>query len=415
MSRPCVLIIGSGGREYAIAKTLKESRENPIIYCFENNVNSLMSNVVDYIIHDHYHLGLDQRLEEHFLCTECGTIKNKHTYSFVFIGSENVLNYKIQDHLYKNNINVVGPTSDLLKLESSKAFTRNFIESSKKLYNANPYYLLFEPGEVKNALSEIKEKLGNNYVLKSNGLKSGKGVSVYGEHIKDNTALQKYLQSFPNDETLLVEEKLVGREFSLMAFVNRTFIHWMPIVQDFKRRNNHDTGPNTGGMGSITSQKLIDELGQNTIENAKKIMQDTLLELNSSNYHGILYGQFMKLTKNSQVKLIEYNCRFGDPEAINISALLDQENGDSLYKILLETSKQNSTEFNSLNIQWKNKESCCIYLVPKNYATSTKNTSKLPFYLNKNTPHNISIIFADTIKEKDSEYFTTNKVKCVFL
>ena len=156
----------------------------------------------------------------------------------------------------------------------------------------------------------------------------GKGVRVSGEHLKNiNEGLDYANEIVEGGGKFLIEEKLVGEEFSLMSFVDGKTCKHMPVVQDHKRAYEGDTGPNTGGMGTYSFENhSLPFLSEKDIKEAQKtneLVAKQLFEETGTPYVGILYGGFM-LTKGG-VKVIEYNARFGDPEAMNVLSILESD------------------------------------------------------------------------------------------
>ena len=162
------------------------------------------------------------------------------------IGPEAPLANGVVDELQKNNIQCVGPTKDLAQIETSKSFTRDLMRK----YNIPgcPDYQTFND---LNNVSEYLNTLGENYVVKFDGLMGGKGVKVSGEHLNSHAEAIEYCeQIIANNGKFVIEEKLIGEEFSLMSFCDGEHLIHMPPIQDHKRAYENDTGPNTGGMGS---------------------------------------------------------------------------------------------------------------------------------------------------------------------
>jgi len=163
----------------------------------------------------------------------------------------------------------------------------------------------------------------------------------------------------------VVEEKLVGPEFSLMSFVSGKKVVSMPAVQDHKRAYEGNTGPNTGGMGSYSDAgHLLPFLSQEDVEEAHAFNVKTagaLLEECKEPYKGILYGGYMKTPGG--IKLIEYNCRFGDPEALNVLPLLESDFVEICQGII-------SGGLNDSMVKFANKATVCKYIVPKSYPVS---------------------------------------------
>ena len=212
-------------------------------------------------------------------------------------------------------------------------------------------------------MKEFIDSLGGNYVVKADGLMGGKGVKVSGDHLQsiaDGIAFCEEL--IAQDGTFLIEEKLIGQEFSLLSFSDGNNLAHMIAIQDHKRAFVNDTGPNTGGMGSYSdSDHKLPFLTNTDIEQAHKINQATIKAIKdefNEEYKGIIYGGFMA-TKNG-VNLIEYNARFGDPECMNILSLLESD----FVELCLAIIKGNLTQDHA---RFAKKASVCKYAVPIGY------------------------------------------------
>jgi phosphoribosylamine--glycine ligase len=209
-------------------------------------------------------------------------------------------------------------------------------------------------------LTELGE---NNYVIKANGLKSGKGVKVAGDHLHSfEEALTFCREIHAESQAWVIEEKLVGQEFSLMCFCDGDKIIPMPIVQDHKRAFVDDQGPNTGGMGSYSDMNhSLPFLTEQDIESARHInetiMQALFSELREK-YIGILYGGFMATPAGVQV--IEFNARFGDPEALNVLSILESDFVTICQSMVMGHL---STE----QVQFAKRATVCKYAVPEGY------------------------------------------------
>src|ERR1043166_4668028 len=226
----------------------------------------------------------------------------------------------------------IGPTKELAKIESSKSFTRLLL--AKYGIPGNPRFRIFS--DLRGIESYLKE-LGS-FVLKPDGLTGGKGVKVSGEHLHSIADAVLYCQEVFDEghASIVIEEKLDGEEFSLQSFCDGTHVVDMPVVQDHKRAHIGDTGPNTGGMGSYSCENHSlpflsrDDLRQASMIN--KLVAEALLKETGEPYKGILYGGVM--ATRDGVRLIEYNARFGDPEALNVLSLLRTDFADVCEAII---------------------------------------------------------------------------------
>jgi phosphoribosylamine--glycine ligase len=345
-----ILIVGSGAREHAIARSIKKSIRPNKLFCFASNRNPGIEEISDIL-----EIGniADSRAISNFAA--------KHPIDLAIIGPEAPLANGAVDVLLEINIQCVGPTKDLAQIETSKSFTRDLLRK----YNIPgcPDYQTFI--DLTN-VSEYLNTLGENYVVKFDGLMGGKGVKVSGEHIKSHTEAIEYCeQIIKNGGQFVIEDKLVGEEFSLMSFCDGEHLVHMPPVQDHKRAYENDTGPNTGGMGSYNDvNQSLPFLTNSDIESARMINIATAKALKkefSVGYKGILYGGFIATTNG--VKLIEYNARFGDPEAMNVFSLLESDFIDICLAIT-------NSSLNSCDVTFSNKASVCKYAVPIGYPNS---------------------------------------------
>ena len=342
-----ILIVGSGAREHIIAKTIKKSSKVDKIFCIGSNINPGIKGLCT-----KFFLG-DINDPDFIL-----QIALDYLITMAIIGPENPLLFGVSDFLSEANIKVIGPKKNLAQIETSKTFTRNLF----KEYNipGSPKFKSFRSMKgVKNYLFEI----GNNYVVKYDGLAGGKGVKVSGDHLKSYDDAIKFCKSIVSEGgSFLIEEKFIGEEFSLMCFCDGTTIKHMPVVQDHKRAYEDDKGPNTGGMGTYSdADHSLPFLSKSELEEAKSINAATasaLMDKFGEGYVGILYGGFM-CTRNG-VKLIEYNARFGDPEVMNVLSILKTDFFNICQAITNRTLDQ-------IDIEFENKATVCKYAVPEGY------------------------------------------------
>jgi phosphoribosylamine--glycine ligase len=285
------------------------------------------------------------------------------------VGPEAPLVNGVVDALTKQGIKCVGPSRKLARLEGDKAFCRELM--SRHAIAGNPVFRIFT--DLQGAESFIKT--AGPVAIKPAGLTGGKGVKVSREDLptkEDELAYAReiFRNKIGGTEKLVVEELLDGEEYSLQAFVDGQDIYVMPLVQDHKRAYENDSGPNTGGMGSYSDRNhLLPFVSQGDLDFSSRIMTDVVRALQKdtgSEYRGVLYGQFMLARgadeEKPSPKLIEFNCRFGDPEAMNVLPLLSDET--SLLEICERVADGNLTP---RHVLFQPKASVCKYLVPANY------------------------------------------------
>lgn len=305
-----VLLVGGGGREHAIAEAL--TRGGAELYALMRNRNP----------------GIARLCREFLLADETEGVRvagfgRRVGTDMAVIGPEAPLAEGVADALRKEGIPTVGPTRRLAQIEASKAFMRGLMAKHKI------------PGSLRyGAFSDLPEALDflerfdSPVAIKPSGLTGGKGVKVVGDQLKDLGEARDYLgevmEGGIGGGEVVIEERAEGEEFTLQAFVDGRRVVPMPLVQDHKRAFEGDEGPNTGGMGAYSDANgLLPFLEAGDRRAAEDIMKATVAALKADTgeeYKGILYGQFML---GRELKLIEFNCRFGDPEAMNVLSILE--------------------------------------------------------------------------------------------
>ena len=340
-----ILIIGSGAREHILAQHLKTPATK--IYNIATQINPGIKALAEDI-------SLIS-IKEYALIQQYA---QRYQIDFAWIGPEAPLAEGTADRLWEINVPVIGPKKALAQLESSKGFTREL----QKKYQL-PGALNFKFFKTLVGVANFLEQLGAEYVIKADGLMGGKGVKLSGEHLESHTDALAYCEEIlAAGQGFVVEEKLIGAEFSLLCFCDGKTLSPMPIAHDHKRAFNQDLGPNTGGMGVYTDANgLLPFVSQDDLNGALLITEASIKALQqevADTYIGIVYGSFMA-TKNG-VKLIEFNARFGDPEVLNLLSLLETD-------LIAISHAMLEQKLATLNIEFKPKASVCKYVVPEGY------------------------------------------------
>lgn len=343
-----ILLIGSGAREHAMGHALARSARVKL-YIWAGNMNPGLE-----LLASEMRLG---KMDDIVGMVEWA---QELRVEFVVVGPELPLAVGLVDALRMVGISAVGPSQAAAQLESSKAFARELLNEAG--IDVCPAFLRCRSeAEVRAWVREW----GGEFVVKPDGLTGGKGVRVQGDHFATSEAGVEYaLQCLASDGQVLLEEKLVGQEFSLMSFTDgHTLVH-MPVVQDNKRLLPGDKGPNTGGMGSVSdSTHTLPFLGVHDLLDARATNERVVAALRDRGvvYKGVLYGNY--IATRDGVKLIEYNARLGDPEAMNVMTLLTSD----FVKLCQGIVHGNLGE---VDVRFAHKATVCKYVVPDGYPDS---------------------------------------------
>ncbi|MHA1680407.1 MAG: phosphoribosylamine--glycine ligase [Promethearchaeota archaeon] len=340
-----VLLIGNGARENAIAEAIVNGGAE--LKAFMNKNNPAIATLA----------------KGNFRIDDLNNFKHALTFGkdcdFAVVGPEAPLVVGITDALESGGIPVVGPRIEAAQLEGSKIFMRALL----KKYSI-PANIEFSTFKSMDGVPDYIDEIGlENVVVKPDGLTGGKGVKVFGEHLhsKDD-AIEYCTEIFSGGGRVIIEEKLDGEEFTLQAFVDGNSLLGTPLVQDHKRAFENDEGPNTGGMGSYSmADHLMPFITREDVDvaldNMKKTI-DAVRKETGTKYKGFLYGQFMKTGKG--IKLVEYNARFGDPEAMNVLPLLETSFIDICRGVIDGNLK-------SVHATFKKQATVVKYLAPEGY------------------------------------------------
>ncbi len=353
-----ILLVGNGAREHCIADTLKRSPQEIRLGVFASAVNP----------------GIKALADEYFVADGLLDFEALKTFArafeadFSIVGPDDPIGAGAVDALLELGIKSVAPLKSLARLESSKSFTRDLLEKYK--IPGNPRYKVFTEAQ---GLIEWMQELGGEYVVKADGLLGGKGVQVSGEHLKtyeEGIAFAK--ASIERFGRVVVEEKFIGVEFSLMSFCDGSHVIDMPAVQDHKRAFEGDHGPNTGGMGTYSdADHSLPFLSETDLMEAHAItvaVAEALKKECGAEFKGIMYGGFMAVKEG--VRLIEYNARFGDPEVMNVLSLLKSDFVALCEAIIHGTLDQVSVEFDP-------QASVVKYVCPEGYPSAPLKNLKI--------------------------------------
>ncbi len=375
-----ILIIGNGGRENSLAWAIQKNELVKKIYLIPGNAGSERINKCEKM-----EININNKNE---LAEKLDFLK----IDLVVIGPETPLANGLADFLRKKDFKVFGPGKDGAKLESSKSWAKEFMQDAG-IPTANFWKV--------NSLEEAKKIIHSSsipLVVKADGLASGKGVFIPNTKDECFRAAESIFNGrFGNSGNVVVlEEKIQGPEVSVFALCDGERYVLLPSAQDHKRLNEKDKGPNTGGMGAYSPAPLLTENYLDRI--IKEIIEPTINELNKRNieYKGVIYFGLM-ITKSGP-KVIEYNCRFGDPECQTIMPLMDQN-----FVLFLEKCSMGNLTGDE-KISTPDKVSGCVIATSKGYPHEYK--TGFPIKIGKIDLSNCQIFDSGTSLSENGELLT---------
>ncbi|MFA5415334.1 MAG: phosphoribosylamine--glycine ligase [Methanoregula sp.] len=379
-----ILVVGGGGREHAIARALSRNSEtalfsvmakkNPGIAAIARKVCIASETDVSRVVVFAHETGSE----------------------YAFIGPEAPLEAGIVDHLEAAGIACVGPTQAAARLETDKAFCRELM-AEHRIAGCPAYRIYHDAAE---AITFIREHDGD-LAVKPIGLTGGKGVRIMGEQV-DRAGAIAYVKQIKGE--VVLEERLRGEEFTLQAFVDGKTLVPMPLVQDHKRAFEGDAGPNTGGMGSYSMpDHSLPFVTAKDYKQAIAIMKSVVAVMarTGTPYKGILYGQFMNTAEGP--KVIEFNARFGDPEAMNVLTLLSSDLSDIVTRITEGSLSRGQVSF-------EREATVCKYLVPAGYPDSPHKGDLLTV----KDPAPATLYYAN-VEERDGQIYTRSSRTLAFV
>lgn len=339
-----VLVVGSGGREHALVWKLLQSPKVSYIYCAPGNGGiRQMAECVDIKADD---------IEA--LCQ----FAKKNKIDLTVVGPELPLSLGIVDAFEKEGLRIFGPRKDAAILESSKAFAKDFMQ---KYGIPTARYKTYEDAD---KAKEELDSFGLPVVIKADGLAAGKGVIIAKTREEalnaiDTIMMDKHFGEAGNK--VVIEEFLEGREASILAFVDGKTAVPMVSAQDYKRAFDDDKGLNTGGMGAISPAPHYDE--KVAVDVMEQIIKPTVEAMNKENrpYKGVLYFGLM-ITKDGP-KVIEYNCRFGDPETEAVLLRLESDLVEIMEAVIDE-------RLHEIEIEWSDYAAMCVVMASGGYPES---------------------------------------------
>jgi phosphoribosylamine--glycine ligase len=338
-----ILLIGSGGREHALALALTKSESCTKIYSYPGNPGIWKISE-----------KVEQELKTH---TDFINFCKINNIDLVVIGPEQPLADGLADSLRQNDINVFGPSKLAARLESSKGFAKEFMRK----YNIPTADFRIFSKEEQDQVIEYLRKSSFPVVIKADGLAAGKGVVIAKDFFEAENIIKEIFSGLFGEagNYIVVEEFMEGEEASVLAITDGKDFILLPSSQDHKRILDGDEGKNTGGMGAYSPAPVINNEVLEQIES--EIISPTIKAMNAEGtpFRGCLYAGLM--IKNNKAKVVEFNVRFGDPET---QAVLPLINGD--FAALLYSAAIGNLDKSKINIII-DRYCCCVVLASRGY------------------------------------------------
>ena len=382
-----ILVIGSGGREHALIWALKQRSAAPLkLYCAPGNAGiAQLAECVDISADNHSKL-ID--------------FVRANAIDLTVVGPEVPLANGIVDEFQDRGLKIVGPSRAAARLESSKAFAKDFMRRHA-IQTAD--YVIANSGE--EALRAVRSgSFGGEkspIVVKADGLAAGKGVIVARSRGEAERAVAELLSgglvAKESASHILIEEALEGREVSILLFTDGRDYALMPAARDHKRVGENDTGPNTGGMGAITDPTVVDAETLDQI--GREIVEPTLAGAMKEcfPFHGVLFIGLM-LTADGP-KVLEYNVRFGDPETQAILIRLESD----LFEIF---QSMVDGHLRDVEVRWKKGASACVVLASGGYPGGYKKGARIVGLDRVLVGRNLQVFHAGTAWSATGELIT---------
>jgi phosphoribosylamine---glycine ligase len=381
-----ILVIGSGGREHALIWALRNNASRPLeLFCAPGNAG--ITQVAECVS-----LGADD-------AAGLAAFAEESKIDLTMVGPEAPLAAGIVNEFERRGLRIVGPGREAARLESSKAFAKDFMRRHgiptaryRTATSADEAVRILEAGEFGNESAAV--------VVKADGLAAGKGVFVASSRAEGIQAVNDLRSGAVGSEAarrIVIEETLAGREVSLLLFSDGKDYSLMPPARDHKRVGENDTGPNTGGMGSITDASVVDDEMRDRI--VREIVQPTLKGCRDEGFpfRGILFIGLMLTPGGPQV--LEYNVRFGDPETQAILVRLKSD----LSHILQAISE---TRLGEIEVDWSKDSSACVVLAARGYPGKPEIGTPIQGLDHAEQHAGVAVFHAATTRGNDREWLT---------
>jgi len=379
-----ILVIGSGGREHAICNSFSKSARADKIFCAPGNAG--IASIAECI---------PIKAED---ISSLADFAVSQSIDLTFVGGETSLALGIVDDFERRGLKIVGPSEAAARLEASKAFAKDFMARQgiptavyRSASSAQEAIEILEAGEFGDEERAV--------VVKADGLAAGKGVVVARDRTEAIDAARSMATLVGSDAAaaIVLEECLVGREVSLLSFCDGKSFKLMPPTRDHKRIGEGDTGPNTGGMGTITDASLLTD--EQAAEIVETVIKPTLHGCADEGFpfRGILFLGLMMTADGP--KILEYNVRFGDPETQSILVRLDTDLVDICEAML-------SGSLDQIEIKWRPGSSATVVLAAKDYPQVPQKGDVISGLDESSNADGVTVFHAGTATGAEGEYTT---------
>lgn len=338
-----VLVIGQGGREHALVYKLAQSESVSQVFCAPGNAGThIDATNVDISVTD---------------IPGMVAFAKENAIKLAVVGPEVPLVAGMADALRESGIAVFGPSKVAAELEGSKSFAKQMMWKANVPTAKSETFTNFEAAE-----SYLEDREEQPLVIKADGLAAGKGVLICETKEESKEAIQSLMRAkeFGDaGETVIIEEKLIGQEVSILAIVSGDTIIPLETSQDHKAAYDGDQGPNTGGMGAyspapLVTQELMDEIIEKIL-----VPMVNVMKIEDRPFNGVLYAGLM--ITNQGPKVLEFNVRFGDPEAQPVLMRLKTD----LAQLLLAAAEERLDSIEPL--EWDERPTVCVVMASEGY------------------------------------------------
>lgn len=380
-----ILVVGSGGREHAICHAFNKSARKPELFCADGNAG--IAEIAECVP---------------IKTTDIGSLADfavTNSIDLTFVGGETSLALGISDEFAARDLAIVGVSKSAARLESSKSFAKDFMARHaiptakyKTAYSISEARQFLENGDFGDESEPV--------VVKADGLAAGKGVVVAPNRAAALEAVGELAEIVGAEaaETIVLEECMTGREVSLLMFSDGESFALMPPVRDHKRIGEGDTGPNTGGMGTVSSPEIL--TAEMTAEIVESIVKPTLAGARGEGFpiRGILFVGLM-LTPDGP-RVLEYNVRFGDPETQVLLVQLESDLVEICEAIV-------DGRLGELELEWHDGAAACVVLAAENYPAKPRTGDEIIGLGEAGSSPRVEIFHAGTGFDSDGKIVTS--------